>query len=122
MAPRPERARPYRHAACHVRARPTRRASAADQGLAPADRTDYGPGLWAHILRDQLQVSEKDLWACVRDGAPPDRGARQKPADALPADLVHLLTHRVGLTDPEVAALTKDEAVTRVQAYWMGDR
>jgi hypothetical protein len=88
----------------------------------PADRTDYGPGLWAHILRDQLQVSEKDLWACVRDGASPDRGARQKPADALPAHLVHLLTHRVGLTDPEVAALTKDEAVTRVQAYWMGDR
>jgi hypothetical protein len=38
---------------------------------------------------------------------------------ALPADLVHLLVTRVGLTEAEVAAMTNGEAVTRLQHYWI---
>jgi len=84
----------------------------------PPDRTVYGPGIWSHILRDQLDVSEAEFWACVRDGVVPARGVPVPPPEALPADLVHLLIHRVGLADAEVARLSRDDAVQRLQRYW----
>jgi hypothetical protein len=84
----------------------------------PPDRTTYGPGLWAHILRDQLGVSEDDFWACVRDGVRPDRGLPVTPAETLPADLVYLLINRVGLSDADVAQMSKEEAVARLQRFW----
>lgn len=87
----------------------------------PPDRTDYGPGLWRHILRDQLQVDEPTFWACVQDGVPPDRGVPRAPAGALPAELVHLLITRVGLPEHEVAAMTKADAVARLQHYWLDE-
>ena len=84
----------------------------------PADRTDYGPSLWRHVLRDQLEVDEAEFWSCVRDGVAPRRGAPVPPREALPADLVHLLLSRVGLTETEVSAMTKQDAIARVQRYW----
>jgi hypothetical protein len=56
----------------------------------------------------------------VRDqqGELPDRGAPEPPSKALPADLVHLLIHRVGVGEDTVAGMTKDEAVARLQKYW----
>lgn len=84
----------------------------------PVDRGTYGSNLWSHILRDQLDVSEEEFWACVRDGAKPDRGVPEPPPEALPADLVHLLITRVGLTEAEVAVLSKPEAVERLNRYW----
>jgi hypothetical protein len=84
----------------------------------PPDRTTYGSSLWSHILRDQLAVSEEEFWACVRDGVKPDRGMPEAPPAALPADLVHLLLTRVGLSDFEVAAMSKVEAVERLNRYW----
>lgn len=88
----------------------------------PPDRTDYGPRIWAHILRDQLEVSEEQFWACVRGGTTPDRGRPAVPAKALPAELVHLLLTRVGLTEAEVAAMTKAEAAQRLHDYWSTGR
>lgn len=84
----------------------------------PPDRTTYGPGIWGHILRDQLGVSEQDFWACVREGVRPDRGVPEAPADALPADVVYLLINRVGLSEAHVATLTKADAVARLQRFW----
>lgn len=84
----------------------------------PAGRSTYGPSLWGHILRDQLQVSEEGFWNCVQHGVVPDRGVPKPPSTALPAELVHLLISRVGLPETEVAAMTKDEAVSRLQRYW----
>jgi hypothetical protein len=84
----------------------------------PPDRTAYGPSLRAHILRDQLKVDQETFWACVRDGHCPDRGAPAVPEEALPADLVHLLLTRVGLTEDEVRRLSKADAITRLQQYW----
>lgn len=84
----------------------------------PADRSGYGPGLWSHILRDQLRVSESEFWSCVRDGVKPDRGVPDPPTGALPADLVHLLIRRVGLSDSEVAAMGRAEALDRLNRYW----
>lgn len=84
----------------------------------PVDRTDYGPGIWHHILRDQLQVGEASFWACVRDGTLPDRGLPEPPTAALPAELVHLLISRVGLADEVVATMTRDEALARLHRFW----
>lgn len=86
----------------------------------PPDRSTYGPGMWKHILRDQLQVDEPDFWACARDGIKPDRGLPEPPATALPAELAHLLITRVGMAESEVAAMGKDEAVDRLNQYWTG--
>ncbi|MFC7545500.1 hypothetical protein [Plantactinospora sp. GCM10030261] len=86
----------------------------------PVDRTTYGARIWGHILRDQLEVTDDEFWACARDRIRPDRGEPVVPLDALPADLVHLLITRVGVDETTVAAMTKDEAVARVNDYWMG--
>ncbi|MGC4805495.1 hypothetical protein [Micromonospora sp. DT233] len=82
------------------------------------DRSTYGPALWSHILRDQLQVSEGEFWNCVRDRDLPHRGGPSVPAEALPAELVHLLIARVGLDESTVAAMSKEAAVARLQRYW----
>lgn len=84
----------------------------------PVDRTVYGAGLWGHILRDQLDVTEDEFWDCVLDSRLPGRGVPAVPKEALPADLVYLLIHRVGLAEETVAEMTKDEAVARLQRYW----
>ena len=78
----------------------------------------YGPAIWSHILRDQLKVDQDAFWACVREGKLPDRGVPAPSAEALPADLVHLLLTRVGLTEEEVRLLSKTEAIARLQRYW----
>ena len=87
----------------------------------PVDRSDYGPSKWKHILRDQLEVNESQFWACVHDGVKPDRGMPQPPVAALPADLVHLLISRAGVSESEVAGMTKDEAIARLHRYWAED-
>ncbi|MGH9113780.1 MAG: cytotoxic translational repressor of toxin-antitoxin stability system [Acidimicrobiales bacterium] len=84
----------------------------------PPDRRDYGSSLFVHILRDQLHVTEDEFWACVERGERPDRGVSTTPPDALPADLVHLLIRRVGLSEETVAALSRDEAIKRINRYW----
>jgi hypothetical protein len=85
----------------------------------PVDRSTYGPGIWNHVLRDQLQVDDATFWACVHDGVKPDRGVPELPPEALPADLVFMLISRVGLDEMTVAAMSKDEAVARLQKYWI---
>jgi hypothetical protein len=84
----------------------------------PVDRTGYGKSIWKHILRDQLDVDEPCFWKCVKDGVKPDRGLPAPQTEALPADLVHMLLSRVGLTEPEVAGMTKVEAIERLQRFW----
>ncbi len=86
----------------------------------PPDRTDYGDALWRHVLRDQLGVSEEAFWACVRDGVRPTRGAPSVPARGIPAGVVHRLIHTVGLSEREVARMTREEAIARLDAYWSG--
>jgi hypothetical protein len=88
----------------------------------PVNRDTYGPSIWAHILRDQLDVDQTAFWTCVRDGTTPDRGEPEAPAGALPADLVHLLLTRVRLSEAEVAAMSKDQAIARMQQYWATGR
>ncbi len=84
----------------------------------PVDRSDDGPTLWRHILRDQLDVDDAVFWSCVQDGVKPQRGTPTPPRDALPAELVHLLLSKVGLAEPEVAAMTRADAIATLQRFW----
>jgi len=83
----------------------------------PPNKDTYGKSLWAHILRDQLQVSEAEFWACVKEGILPTRSQQQPPMDAIPAGIVHQLITVVGLSKEDVAAMTKDEAFDRLQRF-----
>jgi len=84
----------------------------------PVNRETYGPRMWSHILRDQLDVDQATFWACVQDGRKPDRGIPEPPTEALPADLVHLLLTQVHLNETDVAGMSKEEAIARMQQYW----
>lgn len=85
----------------------------------PVDRTDYGPELWRHILRDQLAVSDAEFWACVKKGVKPSRGTAPAPsARSIPAGVVHQLLTTVGLTEAEVARMTREEAIARLNEFW----
>lgn len=84
----------------------------------PPNRSTYGRQLWAHILREQLDVDEGTFWAAVRDGVAPKRGARSEPAESLPAELALLLLNRVGLTRQEIAVMTRAEAIERIDRFW----
>jgi hypothetical protein len=84
----------------------------------PVNRETYGPSMWSHILRDQLDVDQATFWACVQGGKKPDRGAPEPPPEALPADLVHLLLAQVHLSETDVARMSKEEAIARMQQYW----
>ncbi|MEV4563996.1 hypothetical protein AB0K12_09510 [Nonomuraea sp. NPDC049419] len=64
-------------------------------------------------------MDEATFWGCVQNGVKPDRGVPELPSEALPADLVFVLISRVGLDEMTVAAMSKDEAIARLQKYWM---
>jgi len=85
----------------------------------PPDRTIYGDALWGYILRDQLHVSVKEFWRCAQDGITPDRGARSVSTESIPADLLYLLKNRVGLPETRLREMTRQEAVERIQQYWI---
>jgi hypothetical protein len=84
----------------------------------PVNRETYGPARWSHTLRDQLDVDQATFWACAQDGEKPDRGVPEPPPEALPADLVHLLLTKVRLSEADVIAMSKEEAIARMQQYW----
>jgi hypothetical protein len=86
----------------------------------PVDRTVYGENLWQVILREQLQVTEEQFWACVHNGTSPDRGFITEPgpsAETIPVNVVHVLKAN-GLTDAEIIALGRADAIKRAQEIW----
>lgn len=83
----------------------------------PPNREVYGPQLWSHILRDQLEIDENAFWACVQDGVKPSRGTRTSAEDAIPAGIVSQLIAN-GVPEAEVRGMTKSEAIERINAIW----
>lgn len=88
----------------------------------PVDRTDYGPSIWSHILRDQLFVTAEEFWACVDAKVIPDRGGPQAPAETIPAGVVRVLVAEAHLPEAEVRAMTKAEAVQRLAQFYTTGR
>lgn len=86
----------------------------------PANTDAYGPGLWGHILDDQLDVTEDEFWDCVDNGKVPDRSAPEPgiPPTALPADLMYQLVHVLGLSASEIEGMTVEDAARRLSDHW----
>jgi hypothetical protein len=86
----------------------------------PPDKTTYGPRMWAHILRDQLDVTVEEFWVCAQDGVTPDRSPAAPEAidNSIPVEVVDLLIDRVGLTHRDIVGLTREEAIARLNDYW----
>ena len=84
----------------------------------PPDRTIYGSGLWSHILRDQLKVSPDEFWKCANDGIPPQRSRPATPDGSIPTEVLYLLKRRVGLSESQIAEMTAETAIERLQQYW----
>lgn len=81
----------------------------------PVDRSDYGQGLWNHILRDQLEVDNAAFWNCVKDGVLPDRGEpAEAPENAIPAGVIAVLLNTFHLPEEEVKAMTAADAIARM--------
>jgi len=91
----------------------------------PPNKTTYGARMWAHILRDQLDVTADEFWACVRDGVAPNRTSEdvvEEVDDAIPVDVVNLLVGRVGLTRRDLVGMTREEAIARLNEHWSTGR
>jgi len=95
-------------------------------GAVLATRISHGkgqyddPSLVAHILRDELQVSEADFWACVERGVKPPRPQAERARGAgneIPHDLMRNLVRKVGMAGPDIERLTKAEAVRAWHEY-----
>ena len=83
----------------------------------PPNRQTYGPSMWAHILRDQLQVGEEEFWACVREKKMPQRGRIEPTTPSIPAGVVaQLLSH--GVEESEVGVMSRAEAIERLNLIW----
>ncbi len=84
-------------------------------------RRDIGDAdLFSHILRTQLQVTAEQFWDAVDHAAKPQRpGAEPKPPpkEAIPFDLARNLLTRVGVSQAELALMSKEEAVARWHEY-----
>ena len=83
----------------------------------PPHRQTYGPSMWAHILRDQLQVSEEEFWDCVWEKKVPRRGRVEPTTPSIPAGVVaQLLSH--GVEESEVRVMRRAEAIERLNLIW----
>lgn len=85
----------------------------------PVDRSDYGASVWSHILRDQLDVSADEFWACVTDNQLPQRSRpRDRQPEAIPVNIVTTLINVFHIPEDEVRSMTKAEAIQRLaQGY-----
>lgn len=84
----------------------------------PVDRTDYGPSLWSHILRDQLEVTADEFWDCVSKHVLPGRTHGQPTGEAIPLGVIRTLTQEAHIPEAEVRAMTKAEAVARLMSFY----
>lgn len=79
------------------------------------------PGLFEHILRDQLKVEAEQFWAAVDRGEAP---RRPTPASAvagpgaMDAKLARALITKAGLSPGDLVGLSQDDAV-RLWQEWL---
>lgn len=77
----------------------------------PINSSEYGPQLWSHILKQQLEITAEEFRCCVNDGKLPDRGFAplEAPPQSLPLYLLRELM-KLGMSEQEALKLTPAEA------------
>lgn len=84
----------------------------------PVDRSDYGPSIWKHILRDQLEVTHEEFWACVRQGILPQRGEPIAEIDSIPLWALRILRDEVHMSERDLKKLSAAEAAQAVADFY----
>lgn len=84
----------------------------------PVDRTDYGPSIWGHILKDQLDVTAEEFWACMEEKTLPARSQMPEPREAIPLGVLRVLIQEAHIAEAEVRAMTKAEAIQRLADFY----
>ena len=74
----------------------------------------HDPGLFAAILRDQLQIDRKQFWDAVDNGIKPKRETQHDALRgvSLDAKLVHNLITKVGLRPESLYEMSAEEALS----------
>ena len=76
-----------------------------------------------YILRDQLEVSTPEFWDCVKNGTKPHRGGPpEPPPGALPLWMAKTLIEDFRIPEPEVRAMTKQQAAARIAEGYADQR
>lgn len=80
------------------------------------------PDLFAHILRDQLQIDEEQFWAAVNNGIKPKRPSAtlETPTDGIDYKLANNLIKKVGLKPQDLVGMSQDRAV-KLWNNWLRD-
>ena len=79
------------------------------------------PSLWRRIWRDQLALaSEAQFWEALQSGEPVNRtqSALAPAGPSLPGWLVESLIRKVGMPPEEVAQMTEQEALDRLNEFY----
>ncbi|MFF0488077.1 cytotoxic translational repressor of toxin-antitoxin stability system [Nocardia sp. NPDC004068] len=87
----------------------------------PVDNADYGARMWCQILKEQLEVTAEQFWACVNDRTRPARVSGNvtiPDKEPIPLGVVEKLIRLVGLTPDEIERMTKAQAVARLDEFW----
>jgi hypothetical protein len=87
----------------------------------PINTSQYGPQLWSHILKQQLEVTVEEFWSCVNKGQLPDRGFAplEAPPQSIPLFLLRELM-KLGVSEEEALKLTPAQAAEK-RAELLGD-
>lgn len=101
---------PVRHHQTFELALPDGRVLRTHISRPPDSKQTYGRHLWSHILKDQLDVTMDAFWACVRDGAIPERGVPPLPAETIPADVLTILINR-GISEKAALGMSRAAAL-----------
>lgn len=78
--------------------------------------------MWAKIWKEQLGLaSEQQFWDTLKSGEAVTRrdDACAPEPEHVPHELFWQLVNRVGLSEREAAALSKEEAVQRMSDFWL---
>jgi hypothetical protein len=77
----------------------------------PVNKTEYGPRVWTHILKTQLEVDGPTFWACVTHKQLPNRGQPivRSEAKSIPLFLLRELM-QLGVTETEALQLSPRQA------------
>jgi hypothetical protein len=82
---------------------------------------EIGDKLWHHILRHQLDLESEDrFWDAIRSGDPVPRAASEpSPPEgpSIPAWVVSGLL-KAGVPEPEIAAMSPEDAQHRLEELW----
>lgn len=84
----------------------------------PVKPEPYGKNMAAHILRDQLEVTIEEFWACADDNVVPGRGIPAPETETIPLGLLIVLRDQMHLREDELKGLSKDEAVRLATEFW----